>query len=64
MLAVNLGAEMLKIVPGRVSTEVDAHLSYDTRATVDKALRLMDLYAKKGVDSRCVCARACARSCV
>lgn len=49
-LAVNLGAEMLKIVPGRVSTEVDAHLSYDTRATYDKALRLMDLYSKKGVD--------------
>mmetsp|Transcript_26344 Transcript_26344/g.67049 ORF Transcript_26344/g.67049 Transcript_26344/m.67049 type:complete len:367 (-) Transcript_26344:545-1645(-) len=51
-LAVNLGAEMLKIVPGRVSTEVDAHLSYDTRATYDKALRLMELYSKKGVDPK------------
>jgi hypothetical protein len=47
--------------------QVDAHLSYDTRATVDKALRLVDLYAEKGVDpSRlyikvrlCVCARVC-----
>lgn len=31
VLAVNLGAEMLKLVPGRVSTEVDAHLSFDTQ---------------------------------
>jgi len=49
VLAVNLGAEMLKIVPGRVSTEVDAHLSYDTQKTYDKALKLVDLYSKKGV---------------
>lgn len=34
----------------QVSTEVDAHLSFDTQATVDKALRLIDLYAAKGVD--------------
>jgi transaldolase len=51
-LAVNIGAELLKIVPGRVSTEVDAHLSFDTQATVDKALRLVDLYAKKGIDTK------------
>lgn len=50
LLSVNLGAELLKIVPGRVSTEVDAHLSYDTQASVDKALKLLDLYAKKGID--------------
>ena len=31
---------------------MDAHLSYDTRATVDKALRLVDLYEKKGIDSK------------
>lgn len=37
-----------QIVPGRVSTEVDARLSYDTAATYDKALRLIDLYAAKG----------------
>ncbi|KFM27664.1 Transaldolase [Auxenochlorella protothecoides] len=49
-LAVNIGAELSKLVPGRVSTEVDAHLSFDTQATVDKALRLIDLYAAKGVD--------------
>lgn len=36
----------------QVSTEVDAHLSYDTRATVDKALRLVELYESKGIDSR------------
>lgn len=50
ILAVNIGAEMLKIVPGRVSTEVDARLSYDTRATMDKALKIVDMYAKKGID--------------
>lgn len=52
ILAVNIGAEMLKIVPGRVSTEVDAHLSFNKQATIDKALRIMDLYAKKGIDSK------------
>jgi len=52
ILAVNLGLELLNLVPGRVSTEVDAHLSYDTRATYDKALHLMDLYTKKGVDPK------------
>lgn len=31
---------------------MDAHLSYDTRATVDKALRLVDLYESKGIDSK------------
>lgn len=50
VLSVNIGAEMLQIVPGRVSTEVDAHLSYDTDATVAKALKLVDLYSAKGID--------------
>src|SRR6266853_2073635 len=36
-LAVSFGAELTKIIPGRVSTEVDADLSFDTRASVDKA---------------------------
>ena len=36
VLSVNVGLELLKIVPGHVSTEVDAHLSYDTQKTVDK----------------------------
>ncbi|GMH33617.1 hypothetical protein BSKO_01451 [Bryopsis sp. KO-2023] len=48
-LAVLMGCELLKIVPGRVSTEVDAHLSYDTEATVAKALRILDLYKEKGI---------------
>jgi len=50
-LSVLIGCEMLDVVPGRVSTEVDAHLSYDTDATYDKALRLVDLYAKKGIET-------------
>ncbi|KAG2501829.1 hypothetical protein HYH03_000328 [Edaphochlamys debaryana] len=49
-LSVDLGCELLKIVPGRVSTEVDATLSYSTPSSVDKALHLVDLYARKGVD--------------
>ena len=36
--------------PPQVSTEVDAHLSYDTQATYDKALHLLDLYVARGVD--------------
>ena len=43
-LAVNIGLEILKIVPGRISTEVDARLSYDTQATVEKARKLIALY--------------------
>ena len=39
-LAVNIGLEILKIVPGRISTEVDARLSYDTQATVEKARKM------------------------
>lgn len=48
-LAVNIGLEILKIVPGRISTEVDARLSYDTQATVDKARKLMALYNEAGI---------------
>ncbi|MFN7342556.1 MAG: transaldolase family protein, partial [bacterium] len=44
------GLEILKIVPGRVSTEVDARLSFDTRATLQKARRLISLYEAHGVD--------------
>ena len=43
-LMVNFGCEILKIVPGRVSTEVDAALSFDTRGTMEKAHRLIALY--------------------
>jgi transaldolase len=48
-LAVNFGKEILKIVPGRVSTEVDARLSFDTGATVAKARELVGLYEKAGI---------------
>lgn len=48
-LAVNAGLEILKHVPGRVSTEADARLSFDTAATVAKARRLMALYEAAGV---------------
>ncbi|MFO7747016.1 MAG: transaldolase [Orrella sp.] len=50
-LLVAFGSEILKIVPGRVSTEVDARLSFDTQATIDRAQRLIDLYDKAGIDS-------------
>ena len=42
-LAVNIGLEILKLVPGRISTEVDARLSYDTEASIAKAKRLIKL---------------------
>lgn len=49
-LLVLFGVEILKIVPGRVSTEVDAHLSFDIEGSVRKAHDLIKLYEKKGVD--------------
>ena len=48
-LAVEFGSRILDIIPGRVSTEVDARLSYDTEATIAKARKIIDLYAQKGV---------------
>ena len=46
---VRFGLEILKVVPGRVSTEVDARLSFDTAATVARARRIMGLYEAAGV---------------
>ncbi len=46
----NFGIEITKIVPGYVSTEVDARLSFDTEATIEKAHRLISLYKEAGVD--------------
>lgn len=48
-LLIAFGGEILKIIPGRVSTEVDARLSFDTEATVAKARRLIQLYEESGV---------------
>ena len=47
--AVDIGTAIAKLVPGRVSTEVDARLSFDTDATVNKALQLIALYKENGV---------------
>ena len=49
-LAVNFGAELTKIVPGRVSTEVNADLSFDTKATIAKAEALIADYASRGIE--------------
>ena len=51
-LAVFFGLEILKIVPGRVSTEVDARLSFDRQATLDKAHSLIARYEKNGIDRK------------
>jgi len=50
-LAVNFGVEILKIIPGRVSTEVDARLSFDTQRTIAHAQELIALYRDAGIDS-------------
>lgn len=50
IFGVKVGCEILNIIPGRVSTEVDARLSFDTAATVAKARKLIELYTKHGVD--------------
>lgn len=50
-LAVNIGLEILKLVPGRISTEVDARLSYDTEASVAKAKRLVKMYNDAGISN-------------
>jgi transaldolase len=49
-ILVAFGLEILKIIPGRVSTEVDARLSFDTKATVSKAKHLIALYESYGID--------------
>jgi transaldolase len=49
-LAIFFGLEILKIVPGRVSTEVDARLSFNTEATLAKARALIARYEKNGID--------------
>lgn len=48
-LIVRFGLEILGLIPGRVSTEVDARLSFDTEGTIARARRLVELYAQAGV---------------
>lgn len=48
-LLVQFGKEILKIIPGKVSTEVDARFSFDTKASVEKALHIIDLYKEIGI---------------
>lgn len=47
--AVSVGSEIIKLIPGRISTEVDARLSFDRQATLDKAQRLIERYEEAGV---------------
>ncbi|CED57129.1 transaldolase B [Aliivibrio wodanis] len=49
MLAVSIGKEILKVVPGRISTEVDACLSYDTEGSIAKARQLIKMYNDAGI---------------
>lgn len=49
MLAVNIGKEILTTIPGRISTEVDARLSYDTEGSVAKARQLVKMYNDAGI---------------
>ncbi|MBU3579804.1 transaldolase [Polynucleobacter sp. 73C-SIWE] len=51
-ILVAFGLEILKIVPGRVSTEVDARLSFDTKATITKAKHIIALYESHGIDRK------------
>jgi transaldolase len=50
-LAVDVGIEVLKYIPGRISTEVDARLSFNTAATVNKARKLISLYNAAGISN-------------
>ncbi|HDI3348363.1 TPA: transaldolase [Vibrio cholerae] len=51
MLAVNIGKEILKTIPGRISTEVEARLSYDTERSVAKARQLVKMYNDAGISN-------------
>lgn len=51
-LSVLIGIEILKIVPGRISTEVDARLSFDSQASIDKAQKLIAMYQAAGIDKQ------------
>ena len=48
-LIVNFGCEILKVIPGRISSEVDARLSFDTKASIAKGRKLISLYEQAGI---------------
>ncbi|MXP56465.1 transaldolase [Pantoea sp. Mhis] len=50
-IAVNIGIQILKLIPGRISTEIDSRLSYNTQASIFKARNLMKLYNDAGIDN-------------
>lgn len=50
-LAVKIGCEILRVVPGRVSTEIDARLSFDTKATIERGNRLVERYQNAGIET-------------
>lgn len=52
MLLVLFGCEILRIVPGRVSTEVDSRLSFDTNATIEKAKKIIALYEREKISKK------------
>lgn len=50
LFAVAVGKEILQVIPGKISTEVDARLSFDKMATIERAKRLIDLYEEQGIN--------------
>lgn len=50
-LAVKIGCEILQVVPGRVSTEIDARLSFDTKATIERGHNLVERYQNAGIET-------------
>ncbi len=59
-ISVLIGCEILKTIPGRVSVEVDARLSYDTKNTINKARKLIDLFKENGISADRVLIKAAA----
>jgi transaldolase len=50
--AVDVGREILEVIPGRISTEVDARLSFDTNGTINRARKLIEMYNDAGIDKK------------
>lgn len=63
-LAVNFGLHILNIVPGRVSTEVDVRLSFDTERTIEKAHTLIRLYQAAGIDKKRILIKVASTLCL